>query len=239
MDKLSIKSTDEEIEIHTNRADIAASLIKGIIGAAPIVGPIFAETLSATIPNQKIDRVIACVKLLEDKIKYIEGDRLKEKLQSEEFTDLLEDGLNQASRALSDQRKEYIANLLKNGLVGEKQTHQEKKKLFSIVGQLTDAEIIMLNYFSLHEDKEREEFANKHPFVRFIDPNEDRLVQAHVSEELSLSYFNQLTQLGLVSTIIPGLSYTTISGESHHTTFFGDLLLSYIGLGVPFERVYA
>jgi hypothetical protein len=133
-DKLTIKAKDEEIEIKTNRSDIAAALIRGVVGAAPFVGPIIAETLSATIPNQKTDRIITFVKVLEDKINYLEEDLLNEKFRSEEFADLLEDGLQLASRALSHERKEYIANLLKNGLVNEEQTHVELFESVRAVG---------------------------------------------------------------------------------------------------------
>jgi hypothetical protein len=218
---LSIKAKDEEIEIKTNRSDIAASLIRGIIGAAPFVGPIVAETLSATIPNQKIDRIITFAKLLEDKIKYLEEDLLKEKFQNEEFADLLEDGLQQASRALSKERKEYIANLLKNGLVNEEQTHLEKKKILSLLNQLNDAEIVMLKYFSLRGDEDREDFANKHRFLKFRDIAEDRLLDEVISEELTLSYVNQLERLGLVK---------ADAEDPTNTTYLGDVLLWQIGL---------
>jgi len=85
----------------------------------------------------------------------------------------------------------------------------------------------MLKYFSLREGRERGEFAETHPFVSSKDLNDYLLVQSAVSEELRLSYLNQLTQLGLVR--------TDTSDQSSQTTFLGDLLLSYIGLGAPFE----
>src|SRR5215510_8642190 len=90
---LSITMHNETIHLETNRSDIAASLIRGIVGATPVVGPIVAEALSMTIPNQKIDRIVAFLRILEDKLKYVEQDLLKEASKSEEFNDLLEDGL--------------------------------------------------------------------------------------------------------------------------------------------------
>jgi len=220
-EELSLKVNNAELEIKTNKSDVAVAFIRGVIGAAPFVGPILAETLSATIPNQKTDRIITVIKILEDKIKYLEEDLLKEKFTNEEFADLLEDGLQQASRALSEERKEYIANLLKNGLVNEEQTHLEKKKILSLVDQLNDAEIIMLRYFSLEKDQDKEDFANKHQFLKFRDIAEDRLLDEVVSEELSLSYLNQLTRLGLVKENAEGPT---------STTYLGDVLLWQIGL---------
>jgi hypothetical protein len=54
-------------------------------------------------------------------------------------------------RALwSEERRDYIASFLKNGLTNEEMTHVQQKKLLSILGELNDAEIIFLRYESVH-----------------------------------------------------------------------------------------
>lgn len=89
---------EEEISLRTNSSDIKAALLKGVGGAAPILGPMISEALAAVIPNQKVSRVIAFVEVLEIKLKHLQEDFLKQKMMTEEVTDLLEDALNQASR---------------------------------------------------------------------------------------------------------------------------------------------
>src|SRR5689334_1950442 len=104
---LSIFKSDEQIDAGTNRADVASATLKGIIGAAPLVGPILAEALGIAIPNQKIDRLITFAHVLDDQVKYLKEDTVKLKMETEEFRDLLEDGLIQATRAMTDERREY------------------------------------------------------------------------------------------------------------------------------------
>jgi len=52
--ELSIFKSDEQIDVNTNRSDIAAVVLKGLVGAAPLVGPLLAEALGMAIPNQKL-----------------------------------------------------------------------------------------------------------------------------------------------------------------------------------------
>jgi hypothetical protein len=167
-DNLTIKVSNQELQINANKADYASALVRGIVGVAPVVGPILAEVITSGIPNQKLDRVITFIKVFEDRIKYLEEDVLKEKLRSEEFGDLLEDALPQAARALSDERKEYIANLLKNSLTDEGLEHTGKKKLLSLLNELNDPEIILLYYYTVDGKGRERVFAlqDRYPFIK-------------------------------------------------------------------------
>lgn len=214
---LSIIAKEKEIEINSNVSDRTAALVKGIIGVAPYFGPILAEAVSFIIPNQKLDRITTFIKVLNDQVKYIEEDVLKVKIQTEEFTDLLEDGINQASRALTDERKQYIASLLKNSLSKDDLSHIGQKKLLAILNELNDAEIIMLQYRSLtpwEEDEfwEQHEHVLKAPFTSDESPQEDADAYA-----LFASYEFKLKQLGLLD-------------EDNRTSGLGDLLLRYIDM---------
>ncbi len=101
-------------------------------------------------------------------MKYLEDDLLTQKAQTAEFNDLLEDALHQASRALTDERRRHIASLLANSLSREELAHVEQKKLLSLLGELNDAEIQMLKYYSLQGTEQRE-FAEQH-----------RVIHAHI-----------------------------------------------------------
>ncbi|MBC8032298.1 MAG: hypothetical protein H7Z16_19600 [Pyrinomonadaceae bacterium] len=166
-DNLTIKVRDEELEINDNIADYSSALVRGIVGMAPVVGPILAEVITSGIPNQKLDRVITFIKIFEDRIKYLEEDFLEGRIRGEEFGDLLEDALPQAARALSEERRVYIANLLKNSLTDEKLDHDGKKKLLSVLNALNDPEIILLYFYSIDGHGRERVFAlqDRHPFI--------------------------------------------------------------------------
>jgi hypothetical protein len=216
-DNLSIIATDEDIEIKGNKSDVAATFAKGILGAVvPHIGGMLAEVVSTVIPNQKLDRLITFAKVLDDKVKYIEEDMLEVKMKSEEFTDLLEDGLIQASRALSDERRHHIASLLKNSLSKDELAHIEKKKLLSLLNELNDIEIVRLKYHSLRpldEDEfwERNKALLSEPSMFDGSPQEE--IDKHA---LYKSYGLKLEQLGLL--------------EGERTSDLGDLLLRYLDL---------
>jgi hypothetical protein len=188
----------ESPDLENRQSDVGAAFLKGIVGAAPFVGSMLAEAIGATIPNQKLDRLIAFAKELDDRVKYLEEDTVQLKTQSAEFTDLLEDGLTQASRAMSDERRAYIASLLANSITTDQLTHVEQKKLLSLLGELNDAEILTLKFYSLRFN-ERREFAEIHqelfkPIHRsFGSP------QANVDKgALRDSYRVKLIELGLL-----------------------------------------
>jgi hypothetical protein len=214
---LSITAKEKEIEINSYASDRVATLVRGIVGVAPYVGPMLAEAITSVIPNQKLDRIITFIKVLNDQVRYIEEDILKVKIQTEEFTDLLEDGLNQASRALSDERRQYIASLLKNSLSKDDLSHLNQKKLLSILNELNDVEIILLQYRSLMPWEEDEfwvqhENVVKAPFISDESPQEDADAYA-----LFASYEFKLRQLGLLN-------------EDARASDLGNLLLRYIDM---------
>ncbi|MCQ4288730.1 hypothetical protein NA647_14955 [Pseudomonas stutzeri] len=143
--------------------DIAAILGKGLVGAIPFVGPLAAEIVGAIIPNQRIDRIESLLKLLEAKIAEDEKSKVEEKIVTPESVDLIEDGFLQAARALSEERKDYIASLLKNSLTNDRLEYIENKRLLSILGQLNDLEIIILKSYTLHHgEPDSEEFFKIH-----------------------------------------------------------------------------
>jgi len=220
---LGLKAGNEHIEIETNRSDYAAILIRGLVGAVPWLGPLTAELITTRIPNQKIDRIISVLKLLEDKINFLELDKayIETRFTSEEFADLLEDALPQAARALSEERKEYIANLLKNSLTREDLDHAGKKKLLALLGELLDPEIILLHYYSL-QGKGRERvfaFEDRYPFINKVI-HEDTYRQPDVEEEILFSSYRGKL---VMNSLIMGTG-----GITEHTSALGELLVKFV-----------
>jgi len=160
--------------------DVATIIGKGLVGAIPFVGPLVAEIVGATIPNQRIDRIALTLRLLERKIEEKDKAKVEERITSPESIDLIEDGFLQASRALSDERKEYIASLLKNGLTDDDLERFEYKKLLAILGELNDVELVHLKSHIMRRGQpDHEEFWEKHqetlkaPLVYMQSPQED------------------------------------------------------------------
>jgi hypothetical protein len=148
MEKLSIVDSEQKIDLENNKSDKTVIGLKTILEIVPF-GSLFSEIITNVIPNQRMDRVVLFVEILNEKLKYIEKDVIEQKTKTGEFTDLLQDGILQASRSLSQERLEYIASLLKNSLTDGDLEHIEKKELLSILNELNDAEIIWLKSFSL------------------------------------------------------------------------------------------
>jgi hypothetical protein len=204
---------DEEISLQTNQQDVWTTAIKVISSCIPFGSPI-GELISSFIPNQKIERVIKVTEKFNEKL-IDHNSKLNDhekritilELKNVEFADLYEEGANQASRALTDERLEYIASLLKNSLTDEELKHIEKKKLLSLLGELNDAEIIWLKSYSLNSANglpEYEDFHKTHEDtlkpvnITFGIP--DSIAQGLYNKEaIQKSYQNNLLNLRLIS----------------------------------------
>ncbi|MBA7576118.1 hypothetical protein ES708_17955 [subsurface metagenome] len=150
------------MSIRRNRRDIATTLAKSAVGALPYVGSLATEVISALIPNQRIDRIIDYIVKLDEKVRGIEEEQLKRRFTTPESIDLFEDSLYQVSKALSEERKSYIASLFKNSLTDDQLEHIHYKQLLSILGELNDVEILILKSESLSSMGEKDEFYKRH-----------------------------------------------------------------------------
>ncbi|HFD4059221.1 TPA: hypothetical protein ACF3XS_002964 [Vibrio parahaemolyticus] len=224
----------------TNKSDVAAILGKGMVGAIPFIGPLAAEIVGSVIPNQRVDRIESMLQLLEAKLDGMEQSALKQKIMQPEYVDLVEDCFIQASRALSTERQDYIASLLKNSLSEEQVKYTEYKKLLTILSDLNDVEIIQLKSYSLYNDSdEYEEFWNTHediltPPLVYMDSSEEDFDQ----EAFFSAYKMRLVALGLLKIKykkpsrgqLPEFDEKTgmIKASGHDITQLGRLLLKSI-----------
>ena len=149
------------------KTEVAKILAKGLLGAIPIAGPLMAEIVGSIIPNQREERLVELAESLSRRLDHLQEDQISQIIKTPESIDLLEDGFIQATRALTKDRTDYIAALLKNGLTNEELEYIEYKRLLSLLGELTDAEVIILISYSYdrffgEEDPETTEFFNKH-----------------------------------------------------------------------------
>lgn len=224
----------------TSRTDIAVAAAKGVLGALPAIGPLIAEAVGTFIPNQKIDRLGAFMEALDAKLAQLERTVVEAAFRDPEFLDLLEDGFLQAARALSQERRDHIASLLKNSLTADGVRSLERKRLLSLLGELNDLEILILRYHASRTEADRTAFEKKHPVVKKPLPTSNSPAIEHQREALYESYLLQLTRLGLLRPRYrkpwidqgPEFDYQTgaIRADGYETTSLGELLLNMIDL---------
>ncbi len=183
--------------------ELSTILGKGLVGAIPFVGPLAAEIVGAVIPNQRLDRIESLLKILESKIKENDKPRIEQRIASPESVDLMEDAFHQASRALSEERKEYIASLLKNSLTDEDLKHIKYKRLLSLLGELNDLEILILkSYIVDHRGHfQFDEFWATHADV--LTPPQASLTSSREENEKHTIFQTHNTHLGILGLIKP------------------------------------
>lgn len=184
----------------TNAIDLIAALTKASVSLFdPNLGPYLAELVGMVIPNQKVDRLIKYVAELDKRLTHLEKEPLPAQIQDETFTDLMEEGLRQAARSISDERREYIASLVANGIASTEIEYHESKHLLKLLGELSDIEMILLRFYLNTEFGRDEEFREKHQNV--ISPisrstGQDQIVND--KRAIHDSYKDHLSQLGLL-----------------------------------------
>ena len=232
-----------EARMNTKGNDLATILGKGLVGAIPFVGPLAAEIVGAIIPNQRIDRIESLLIMLESKLAEEDKPKFESKITSPESVDLIEDGFIQASRALTEERKEYISSLLKNSLTRDDLEHIEHKRLLSILGEINDLEILMLkNYSVLRGTPASNEFIEKHQQTLQVPMTHSGSSQEELDRHtLFQTHKAHLARLGLLRINFkkpkrgqsPEFDEKTgmIKSSGHNITPLGRLLLRSIDLG--------
>lgn len=168
----------------------------------PIVGSLVAEIVGNVIPNQRVDRIVQLVQLLEERLGNLEKDLLEKRLRGPVAVDLLEDAFTIAARATGQERLEHVANVIANGLSDEEFQQAEAKRMLWLLGQINDSEVIILRSRLplTHEDVQADaEFRTKHSELlaadaTHMDSSDDDLDEA----ALKSSYRQHLHDLGLL-----------------------------------------
>lgn len=224
-----------------NKTDLLVSTARSIVGVVPFAGPLLSELVGTLIPNQRIDRLSKYVRDLDKKLSKFERAYLENEIKNEECSDLFEEEFRQASRALTDERREYIASIIQNSLDEEHISYAESKHLMQILENLNDVEIIWLRFYLEPTIGRDEEFRNKHkeilePVHAYIGANQETLDK----DALQKSYKEHLERLGLIQahynldrdTGLP--EFDRFSGKQkasyYDTSSLGRLLLKHIGL---------
>jgi hypothetical protein len=190
------KSRDD---LNVTRVDYVTVAAKAALGAVPFAGSLLAELAGTVIPNQRIDRIVRFASQLETRLANVERDAMRSNLADENFTDLMEEGLRQAARSTTDERRAHIASVIANSLTSERISFVESKHLLRLLGEINDIEVVWLRFYLHPEMSGDQEFRSKHEDILTPVAAHLQSSQAEIDKEiLQNSYKAHLCQLGLL-----------------------------------------
>jgi hypothetical protein len=211
-------------QLELKKRDRLVSAAKGLTGVLPFVGTMVCELLDTVIPDLRFERVVSYLKIVGEEVGdlSVRLESFEKSIKTEEGIDIFEEGIIQASRAVSHDRKSRLARLIAKSLSAEKLKYEESRKILNIYTELTDPEIVWLIYYSLNPamgNGPDADYREKHPDILMparlcLSSTQNEIDHAAIQE----SYKSTLRRLGL------------ITNESSLTrlTSLGHLLISYI-----------
>ncbi len=192
-------SSQSDTSLNANRVDHIASLVKGSVGAVPLVGSLLAELLGTVIPNQRVDRLARFSDALDRRLRGLEAEHVRSKLNSEEVAELVEEAARQAVRSTSDARRDQIASLVACGIRAEEIDAIESRHLLRLLSELNDVEVIWLRAYFDPQLGGDAEFRNVHGEV--LTPRVATMGSSRSDVDKSTmqtSYKEHLERLGLL-----------------------------------------
>lgn len=232
----------DKTDLGLKSSDIITATLKSAAGAVPGIGSLLSELIGNIIPHQRINRLEKFVKILDEKLNLLK-DEISRSFEDDECVRLFEEGFYQASKAVSDERREYIASVLVNGLENDQIKYAESRYLMNILDELTDIEIIWLRSYLVQTLGGDEEFREKHMDILsrvFVSIGSSEYIKDKGA--LQDSYMIHLKNLGLIKSHIKknrddNPVFNKITGEpepsSTYITTMGRLLLRHIGFDEP------
>jgi hypothetical protein len=204
-------SDDDKIDLSNKTSDYAAMLIKNLVASGvPVVLPMFTflapylgDLIANVIPQQRIDRVVNFVKLQSEKLEKLDKnlqDKIKETMLDPETVPFMEKLLKMVVESETEQKRKYLASVLKNGLSVEIDV-AHRASLLKIIEQLEDLDILRLYGASLDEyDQEKyEAFWYKYENIFYFEPEWDDDEEADRKAMFSRMPTDKLIRLDLLN----------------------------------------
>jgi hypothetical protein len=186
-------------EIDQNATDYVVATAKAVLGMVPFAGSLLAELAGTIIPKQRIDRLADFAQKLENRFDGLDREQIRSKLTDENFTDLVEETALHAARAITEERRSYLAALLATGVSSDRISFIETKHLLRILGEVNDIEIIWLRFYLHPVINGDHEFRAKHEAV--LEPvratlgSDQATIDRHALQQ---NYLQHLISLGLL-----------------------------------------
>lgn len=145
----------------------AVSTVSSGLQVAPLYSSLLTEVITGFIPNQRIDRIARFIAKLDVNLSELDEEFVKRRLADIGVIDLMEDGIYQAVRAVTDERLNYIALVVKNGIKEEDIDILISKTILDLVNQLNNVEIVILQSYSyaLKDHLKQKAFRNDYPEI--------------------------------------------------------------------------
>ncbi|HPI41903.1 MAG TPA: hypothetical protein PLJ21_13930 [Pseudobdellovibrionaceae bacterium] len=221
--------------LNENKTDKLVKTINATFGEIPIIGGALVELLSSVIPNQRIDRMVEFIKILNEKLTSQEQELLKSQILDENFNGLLQDVIDSTIKTIGKERKNHFAKIVQSGLTSNKQELIELRLITRILKEINDIEMIILKYHSIRTSNESSIFLQKN---RNILESERLFVGASKEQEkqhfMYKGYLYHLVSLGLLdvnyevkeeSNRISDKSEFKINSKNHKITEFGKMIV--------------
>jgi hypothetical protein len=135
---------DQPLPLGPTGRDRAVALARAVAGMVPVVGPLIAELITEVVPGQRQERIEDWLRQLAQQLASVEHATLLERLRKPENVALFEEGAYQAVRAISEERRQQIAELVAGGIADDRGDYLESRRLLRLLGELDDAEVVLL-----------------------------------------------------------------------------------------------
>lgn len=216
-------------QLESNHRDRLVSVAKSVAGTIPYIGTMVSELLDHVVPNLRFERIVVFLRALDSKVSQIDEklEHFKANLATEEGVDLLEEGMLQASRSISRERKERLASILEKSLSKEDIKYEESRKILNIFRELTDPEVIWLIYYSL------EPRLGKGPHSNWVEQHPDILnpiskTTTGLNEKLENERLEKASLQGSYKETLLRLGLIQNNGRTTSMTTLGKMIINYI-----------
>lgn len=234
-------NSDDKVRLDNNKSDWAAVMAKGGLGSIPFAGSFLAEIAGALIPNQRLDRLVKYATELNSRLEKIPEELMDQLRNNEQFIDLVEESFVSASRASSEERRQYIVSIVQHGISNDEAIINNAKYLLGLLSELNDSEVIWLRYFHERTLHDKGQFRALHnnilaPVQVVLGSSKEERQKGAIQE----SYKEHLERLGLIKSHIKMnkdlgvLEYNTFTNKPEirysEATTLGNMLLENIDL---------
>jgi hypothetical protein len=238
--------SDESDPLESQLRDDLVAVGRAVANTVPLFGGAIGELLTVGVRNQRTERIVAYIRMLETRIESIEAQARVEMLKHPEKIDLIEEGAFQAARATNEMRIEQIVELVANGLTAAGADIIRRKRLATLLGELDDDEVALLNaYGQSYGGGDRMAFSHiQRPERTHLGSSpeaieNDRLFQAGKDHLLRLELLKR-NYGPLKKGQLP--EWDARVGDFKHNVeiaYLGRLMLKEIGMATPFDKAQA
>jgi hypothetical protein len=218
-----------------NKQDRLASALRAIANAVPVVGNAIAEIITEIIPNQRIERVEQYLQFLASEIEALNLVDSTERMKRPENIELVEEGVYQATRAITEERRRYLARAVAHGIASDAEDRINESQILKLIESLDDRDLLILNAYQT-----RVTLSQTSPFAKLIPDRPTINSSQEVRERYGFfrAAVDRLERVSLIRKRVPLNKnslpdFDRFTGEpkgQYEITPLGRLLLKRVGL---------